>query len=337
MPFNGVSFFSLRIIMDDLDMDQVIEVPDTPDRLTSRRRNLNNLSPLAGLVEIPDSADQGSHHRPRDRGKMTSGIGQSRRPYIRPPKRIGNGSANFSNPIVVSPSENSCALNSHLPKKDKIDRSFENEQDRTSGDLDMDGNGGSSCMSSHKSFHCPEKGVTINMKDRNGEDSCYLLKSVQALDKSSKGKEKASGSTSKDTCSSILHGKETGLPSVSIDESTKKLSLLSHNVSSPRLAGQKRLVRNGCISPHNTALKEKHLAIKSSSSSSRLSHMSSEVSGSSPSCSQLDKIVAEAENRDRHKGKGILLHPCTSKERMSTRLGLILLNLFLVLLFVDAK
>ncbi|KAK4776411.1 hypothetical protein SAY86_005099 [Trapa natans] len=309
-----------RIIMDDLDMDQVMEVPDTPDRFTSLHRNTNNLSPV--LVEISDSPDGSSHHRPRDNDKMEKGIGQSRRPYIRPPKRIGNGSVNFRNPIIISPSDHSCTSHGHLSKKDKINRNCENE-DLSSGAFDMDGNKGSSGVSSYKSFHCPEKGVTMKLKDRNGEDSCHVVKSVQALDKSSKGKEKANASTSESICSSLICRKGTNLPNVSNDESTKRLSQLSNNVSSPRLAGQKRLVRNGCISPHSTTLRDKQLPMKINPNSCRLSQMSNEVCSNSPSCTLLDEIVADEVNHDKCKGKGILLRPCTSKEHMSTRNSII--------------
>lgn len=322
--------------MDDMDIDHVQEVPDTPDRLTSRHMNPNNLSPSAGLVEIPDSADRCSHHWPRDGGKIANGTGQNRRPYIRPPKRIGSGSVNCSNPIVISPSDNSCTPhNSHLSGKLKIDRSS-----------DIDGTGGISSVFSNKSFDCPEKGASIDFTGRNREDSYYPQKSVQALNKSSKGKEKAIGSTS--NCSSMLCGKEADFSSVSLDESPEKLPHLPNSVSSPRLSGQrtgqKRLVRNGRISPHIVEPKDKELAVKHSSGSTRLCEMRNEVSNGSPSCAQLDKIVADPENHDRNKGKGILLHPCSSKEQKTnlfnapTRLGLIRLNLFLLLLhFIDAK
>ncbi|XP_031381152.1 uncharacterized protein LOC116195892 isoform X2 [Punica granatum] len=310
--------------MDDMDIDHVVEVPDTPERFISRSGNHNNLSPLAELVEIPDSVDRCSHQWTRDKGmgRIANGMGQNRRPSIRPPKRIGliNESVNCSSPIIISPSDNSCTAGPHSSRNLQIDRSSENEQRRTLGGLDMDGAGATSSGCSYKLFACPRKDAAINSMGRTGEDSCYLPKSVQTFGKPCRGEEKANGSTCNATCSSALRGKGIDFSDVSIDKSPKKLPQLSRNVSSPRVAGHKRLVRNGCISPHNIASRVKELVVKNSSSGP--GQMSNEVSNGSPSCTQLDEIVAEEDNRARIKGKGVLLHPRTSKEHETNLLNM---------------
>ncbi|CAI9776953.1 unnamed protein product [Fraxinus pennsylvanica] len=80
--------------------------------------------------------------------------------------------------------------------------------------------------------------------------------------------------------------------------------------SSPRINRQKRLVRNGCISPHNIA-KAKQLARKDDNGFVAVAHAhtTSMASTGPPVWNDIKELVAEDHNSYKGKGKGVMNYP----------------------------
>lgn len=85
--------------------------------------------------------------------------------------------------------------------------------------------------------------------------------------------------------------------------------------SSPRINRQKRLVRNGYISPHNIA-KATQLAGKDDNGFVAVAHADSTSMASTgpPAWNDIKELVAEDHNSHSGKGKGVMNHPYSAKE-----------------------
>ncbi|KAI3459615.1 hypothetical protein Pfo_016278 [Paulownia fortunei] len=84
-------------------------------------------------------------------------------------------------------------------------------------------------------------------------------------------------------------------------------------IASPRVNKQKRLVRNGCISPNNIA-KAKQLAGKEINGSVAVDNNNGSMASCAPPISfDIRELVAEESDSHTGKGKGVISHPCSSK------------------------
>ncbi|XP_075476162.1 uncharacterized protein LOC142517676 isoform X1 [Primulina tabacum] len=89
-------------------------------------------------------------------------------------------------------------------------------------------------------------------------------------------------------------------------------SLPHEPILSPRVNKQKRLVRNGCISPNNIA-KVKQLAGKRNNCFAR-DNNDAITSGGPLVPFDIEELVSEGHNSHTRKGKGVIMYPCTSKD-----------------------
>ncbi|TKY53603.1 hypothetical protein E2542_SST25140 [Spatholobus suberectus] len=110
---------------------------------------------------------------------------------------------------------------------------------------------------------------------------------------------------------SVDRGKSISLSNDSQSQNEKQVSLPPHVSTTPRGRGHKRLVRNGCISPHNIAARAKQLAEQSSHQTKDVeqSHAGHSVSNNTVSSHSVDDIVTEERGTGRVKGKEVLFHP----------------------------
>ncbi|KAH7573084.1 hypothetical protein JRO89_XS03G0064800 [Xanthoceras sorbifolium] len=93
----------------------------------------------------------------------------------------------------------------------------------------------------------------------------------------------------------------------------EKLTSASYHSVSPRVTGQKRLVRNGCISPYNIESRAKQLAERAQNCSNDVEqNPSRDMVSLRPCMIDVSDIVAEDNKHDR--GKGVTIRSCTSKE-----------------------
>ncbi|XP_019428361.1 PREDICTED: uncharacterized protein LOC109336293 isoform X2 [Lupinus angustifolius] len=297
----------------DIDMDQIVDVPDTPDRLTTRYGDRK-------YVGKPDVDIMCMNKR--DRGFLAS-------------DEINN----CSNYITLSSSEKSCpsqnapmfrsaqrekilgrgTTHSIVPEKmDKGKTAISNSPCKSShhGPVSVlrlnEENGKSQQLKSTLSHHGSRNSATGDMKEVKasfGNSSLpFIADSSNAYAFRGKCNKTLSGPNT-----SVDHGKSIALSSDSHcpQKIEKQVSLNPLLSSSPRVRGQKRLVRNGCIAPHNIATRAKQSTGQNSHQPIDIeqSHAGHSVSSKIKSPISVDDIVAEERDSGRVKGKGVLIHP----------------------------
>ncbi|KAJ6341264.1 hypothetical protein OIU78_009439 [Salix suchowensis] len=340
--------------MEEMNSDQVFEIPDTPERAALRSQNgaqfgkeSNSLVPShqrkSGLMN-------GKSLNPllASRGRVPSENGLSRRPHLCPQR----------SPINLDeycPQSNSPLENSHLHhnaplfRRPAIVNNSKPEKRHSKGaQLVEKWKAGRATNSSKKSLRIKDddlldltemtepdrildivfpRGASKDLQAKEmregrlssiGGSSLQLTPLSSRISSStSKGKEKigvntcnGSGSTSNikkgiDTAVGHRHKIEKQLPECHL------------SVTSPRVAGQKRLVRNGCISPLNIVTRAPKLAESPQDGcKGDGKHCARNRLSYGPSNTDLREIVAEDNGCYRAKGKWST-HPSTSKEHVA--------------------
>ncbi|XP_022761941.1 uncharacterized protein LOC111307894 isoform X2 [Durio zibethinus] len=327
--------------MEDMDIDSVGDIPDTPDRSSSRRMNggdsVDKESKLsvAGHVGGSNTAGEGSLDRLRDRGRLVGENGHNRKHYIHPRKLSVSVDEieRQKNTIVLSPLENA-QENAPLFRKTTMERSRnavgEQYMDKGKAPCSKLPSKSSGFREDHaildltkQNMHSqipemafPQGGSKNRLAEgrkevqlpRNGGSYLFNSSSNSATSRNnSKGKEKIDDIGFRTVGSVIGRGKGVGLSHGSPLGMEKQLPASHHSVVSPRAVWKKRLVRNGCISPQNIA---KQLNEQSQNSFKSEQDFGNVVSNG-PCMIDISEIIAEDNNYG--KGKGAL-HPHTSKE-----------------------
>ncbi|XP_022735728.1 uncharacterized protein LOC111289109 isoform X1 [Durio zibethinus] len=329
--------------MDDLDIDSVVDIPDTPDRLSSRRMNggdyvekESNIS-VAGHLGGSTTAGEGSFDSLRDRGRLLAENGCNRKYYIHPRKLSDcvDGNERWKNTIVLSPLEKAHE-NAPVFMKTAMERIRNSIREqymdkgkaccskfppKSSGFqegheiLDLTGQNmynqiPEMAFPHGGSKNCLAEGRKEGEVPRNvGSYLCNSSNNSTTSRNNCKGKEKIEDIGFKNVGSVMNHGKGVGLSLGSPLRMETQLSASHHSVVSPRAVGQKRLVRNGCISPQNIAIRAKQLNEQSQNSFKAEQNFGNVVSNG---CCTIDisEIIAEDNNYGKGKGVG---HPHTSK------------------------
>ncbi|CAL2224512.1 unnamed protein product [Prunus armeniaca] len=338
--------------MEDMDIDQVVDVPDTPDRLASRhitgRESVGKVcnSPLACDLSNPDVVDENYVNGPKVRGRFVSENGHNRRIVIHPPRNLSNLDIKSCSNSNVDNS--SASHNAHIFRRATVGKSSSREAKYSTGIENMDEGKAMTIKVPSKSSSCHENAKFFDLTKHNGHTQ--LTKKVfphveledHVAEDTRKGQVASIGSSSVDCISSHAErsrnapkGKEKiddntkgfGLAvaldkgvGLSIDPELKmgqQMPVPLHSVMQPRVSGQKRLVRNGCISPHNIATRTKQLAEQRSNCSKDIeqSHTGNADSNGSPYVIDINDIVTEGNNSERlkGKGKGVIIHSPTPK------------------------
>ncbi|GMJ01831.1 hypothetical protein like AT1G04790 [Hibiscus trionum] len=328
--------------MEDMDIDSVVGIPDTPDRPSIQRVNggnfvdkESNLS-VTGRVRGSNTTGERSLDRLRGRGRLLSTNMLNRKHYIHP-RKLSDSTCEIErlkNTIVLSPVENA---REHAPlfRKTAMERNKNSnrEQDKDKGKAP------SSNLPS-KSSGFPEDHAILDLTEQKPHNQLPEMASLQSASEnclaegrkgqaprnggfyafnpsgfsetsrnSCKGKEKIDDVGLKSIGSVMSNGKGVGLSNGSPLRMEKQLPASHHSVASPRAVGKRRLVRNGCISPQNIAIRAKQ--DEQSQSNFRPEQNFVNVGGSSP-C-MISEIVAEGDNNNNVKGKRVA-HPLSSKE-----------------------
>ncbi|PIN16771.1 hypothetical protein CDL12_10573 [Handroanthus impetiginosus] len=329
--------------MDHMDIDNTIDVPDTPDRLAARRirgrngvKEENPFSPMLcrsgqqkffkeGTKDQPMVIDSGSRGLSLRPPKCTSNSLDSRHPINSPAFSLGDSSSSRSthlfrkgmtekNPSYLSHD----SVHAPHPWSDRppyMSRSSSSSS-QDDGFVDL----------TEKNLHRPvienayPSGLPGNNQAEfqrrsglaNGTSSLHGLTNFSTASRNaSEEMENVTGVGSRND-----FGK--GVEFVgNIPNNPGNGGFLSHNpVASPKVTKQKRLVRNGCISPNNIA-KAKQLAEKDMNDYSvAVTHNNNGFIESDvpPSSIDIRELVAEDSDAHRRKGKGVISHPCLSKE-----------------------
>ncbi|XP_059651927.1 uncharacterized protein LOC132299382 [Cornus florida] len=332
--------------MDYMDLDEVIDVPDTPDRLAAQNTNgrgcierENNL-PAVGYSKDTDFFYEGVRNRPRDRSKHVIGNGRSRSLSLRPSKNlsISEKSKYDSNSTVSGLGNSSSFENTHLFRRISGDKAPKYEKKNSVHSQHMEK--GKALFTSQTSA-CQEDNTVVDLTEQNRnarvfekafprgalgnsqtekirEESitindttsfCGMENSLKPSGNNFKGKEKVEDK--RKGVSGLGRGKGIDFFGDCQPIAGMTMSTSLNSNTSPRVTGQKRLVRNGCISPHNIE--------KAKQSAEKHDHSSIDVPGAvasnGPPCViDINDIIAEDNKSHRVKGKGIVVHPFSSKE-----------------------
>ncbi|XP_031249928.1 uncharacterized protein LOC116107768 [Pistacia vera] len=336
-------------MMEHMDIDQVVDIPDTPDRSATQNINAGDCVgkeskfALTGCLRNPDFVDEGCLNQPRTRSRLVSENGRNRRLHVHPLRNTSNVNKieHCSNSIALSPSEKPHASrNASLFRRPVIDKNTKHET-RNSQHMDK---GKLMCSK------FPSKSSTLrednDLSEQNGLESIFEMASSRAKSKelphkeiregqnvanggsslhwppnfpktstiSGKGKEKIGDNTINGSASATGLKKVIDLSDGSPHDREKQMSTYRHSLVSPRFNGQKKLVRNGCISPHNIEVRAKQLAECSQNCFEDAEQDHSRGVASSGSCmTNISDIVAEGNSSDR--SKGIMIYPSMLKER----------------------
>ncbi|XP_028773494.1 LOW QUALITY PROTEIN: uncharacterized protein LOC114730567 [Neltuma alba] len=312
--------------MEDMEIDQIVDVPDTPERLTNRhfgRKYAGN--PDVCVNEKGERAPPVAENSKN--GRLAFCLSKS------------SNSGEMNNCIAASPSNNSCASqNAPIFRRSQADKSFSKEFAYTAGSEKMEkgkniclkfpsnsssgGDGGVTVFDLTEENGQPQKlkpffsrqGLNDNATETKKDGKANTGKSpISCIPDSSnissnvlRGKCKIDDKTNPCSNVTVDRGKSIDLSSDSHQKTEKQVSLSPRLITAPRFRGQKRLVRNGCISPYNIAARAKQSAEQNDVEQG---HVVDDVSGNTTSHASINDIVAEERSSNRVKGKGLFIHP----------------------------
>ncbi|KAL8491192.1 hypothetical protein ACS0TY_023005 [Phlomoides rotata] len=313
----------------DIDQIQIVEVPDTPDRFPKQGINVvkveNHRSSYTileqpkfsddGTRDQPMLIDSGSRGRPMHTSKRTNSPSNSRRPNtfaVFPSASSSSTKALFRKGVAEKntkhPSHES-SHNQHLLSmrppctvKSSSDSHSDGFPDPTEGNLHRPVIENAS-KSGNQGVFQKRTGLT-----RNGTSSHSLQNLSISSSDAGEGASNVIGFGSSITC-------KEGVDCVGNDNKKPGSGgfRFVDPFASPRVNRQKRLVRNGCISPNNIA-KVKQVSGKEIDGSVAVAHNDGAVASSAPPISNdFRELVAEDSDSHTKKVKGVISVPCSSK------------------------
>lgn len=319
-----------------MEIDQIVDVPDTPDRLATRHVGRQ-------YVANPDVYE----NEKRDRGFPVVENGKNGRQAIFPLKN--SNSDEIKNCMAVSPSKKSYTTQiAPIFRRSQTDKFFGHQSTLSNGSEKMEkgkdicakfpsrsssrGCGGVAVFDLTEENGQPQKQKQVFshhvLKDNATESKKELKASIENSpiscipDSSNTSSNAFAGKCKIDDktlpCSNISvdRGKSIDLSSDSQQKTEKQTSLPPRLLSAPRFRGQKRLVRNGCISPHNIAARVKQSAEQNSQRTNDVeqSHAGDAVSNNTVSLTAINDIVADERSGSRVKGKELFIHPSSAHD-----------------------
>lgn len=330
--------------MEDMDIDQVIDVPDTPDRLAARNTNgderveSESKTSVGGDSGNSNFLDVGVINRTRGRSGLISQNGHYKGLYFRSNKNFNDLEATEHR---IHQSESlSAPRDTHINRRIIPDKTSKNVTKHSIGDQHMDKGKGLCNKSPMKLSTFQEGNADIDSKEQNGYTRILCKDFPHRVFKNPLAEEITEGSISRNGLhcmpnsvnptvtyhkgkevagddrgggSVFDHGKAVNSTSEFQPKIGKSVTSPLHSSTSPRVFGNKRLVRNGCISPHNIA---KASAGQSSGGSKDAEHNDTgNLVPSSPSCLlDIRDLSAEGNNHSKAKGKGRIVHSCIARE-----------------------
>lgn len=306
---------------EDIELVPIVDVPDTPDRSNVR----NNDRKCVGNPENRERAFPiaGEKSNYKDYIILTPD-----KPY--PPQKpsifrraqsevFGLGTSHSSGAEKM---EKGKTLSSMIPSKSSHHGSIPV--------LDLTEENGQLPQPKPAFLHRGSRNNTIEdkkeLKASIGNSSLPLI--TDSSNKSNKSRNAATGKCKLDIKTLpgphlfMDRGKSISLSNDSQSQSTgeNQLSLPPRLSTAPGSRGHKRLVRNGCISPQNIAIRAKQSAEQSHSETNNVEQIRTghSVSSNTMSPISVDDIIAEDRDRGRAKGKGLLIHPSSHRANAGT-------------------
>lgn len=320
-----------------MDIDQTVDVPDTPDRLA--KQGINGRSGVKTenhCSSLPCHGQQKFFEEGSKDQPMVIDSGSRGRP-LHPPKRTSSPS-NFRHPTTsasFSLANSSSSRNAHLFRKGVTEKhpsylshdSMHKQHIQSVRPSCMSKSSSSSQDDSfldltERNLHRPVIGNASPSRVPGNNRADFRKRSGLANGTSSHGLTNfpiASCNASEETNnmtrvgSSIAFGEGMEVVGSNNKKPGNDGFLSLDPVASPRVNKQKRLVRNGCISPNNIA-KAKQLAGKDINDSVAVARNNGSMASCAlPISTDIRELVAEDSDSHAGKGKGVISHPCSSK------------------------
>ncbi|XP_049407406.1 uncharacterized protein LOC125870900 [Solanum stenotomum] len=307
--------------MDHLSSDNQWDIPDTPNRLAAKDMNGRRYANVESDLSASGNSVNGNGAAENGNQLNDNGFGRKRL-FMRPPRRIsmksecdakssafGMGDSLPSRngvPFKVSSIPNSKEKhNLHLAKNGITES--KSQQDRPV--IDLTKQSGSSTRVFVKSPAVGVQNIGRDEKYRSmNEHSNFHRMTSTPSSSTSKGKEIA------DLVKLGLN-KSRGEKDSAIDAQLGARKDGSTSLAnSPRVTGQKRLVRNGCISPMNIAKAKKPAEMEDNSILIHGLTDTSLTASSTGTSSDSAKEIISKDGISAVKGKGVVIHSSPSKE-----------------------
>lgn len=305
-----------------MDVDRVVDIPDTPDRITAQHTNGTHFikernSSVAAQSTTSDYRIRKCLNEPKPRSGPVSVNGHSRKEHSE--FEPANGSTYSSLQNSNSSQKFPLFRGAPIVNNSKL-------ESRPSTRMHLD-KGKAKCNKvSSKLPASIDEDAIFNMAFPYSGSKAEERKDVMVSSSSpviSRNAVKGKGKLDINSCNgfglSMNDRRGTGSSS-DLPQKMGKQDYPSYpSVSSPRFTGHKRLVRNGCISPHNIVSRGKNVAeIHNVDSSDVRKVHSSNMGADAQSEVPIEKIVAEENNNEidcyRAKGKGAMIYSSMPKE-----------------------
>ncbi|KAK7344640.1 hypothetical protein VNO77_14514 [Canavalia gladiata] len=292
---------------EDMEIDHIVDIPDTPDRLTVRRddrRYFGNLEKRERVFTVADEMNNGSNYitlSPSEKSYRSHNAPLFRRAQTEKFSGLGGTQSNGTEKM-----EKGKTISSKFPSKplhhgpiSALDLTEENRQFQQ--------------LKPTFSHHGSRDSTTENKKELKASIGNSSLPFVD--DSSNTSRNAFTGKCKLDN--KMLPGPNVSVDrgkSISLSNDSQSQSLNEKHVSFPpcpsttsRGRGHKRLVRNGCISPHNIASRAKQSAEQSSHQTGDVeqSHAGHSAYSNTVSSTSVNDIVAEERGSGRAKGKQV--------------------------------
>ncbi|XP_022924728.1 uncharacterized protein LOC111432144 isoform X1 [Cucurbita moschata] len=317
--------------MKEMETEWIMDVPDTPDRLAARQSNGGHFvqtetdSSLSNRLRNPDFMTEKGMNGMKGLGVLVSENVDELRLDSSSKNIPGENFKGHRNTIVLSPGDDSALKNNLLLRKGGREKYSYQGPKRFICPRRLDKGITISVDSPSKPPPCQENPQTFNRnvsKDckientSNEQSARYIPISPKKPNMNIKGKEKVVEESFQDVGLSMIHRK--GVEKSNNTNTRHEKQVLGHRqfASSPRATGHKRLVRNGCISPHNVTIRAKNLSEQCEKSSRAVDENNlRNMPSNSPSCPiDINDIVAEDNRSSKDKGKGIMRQPSVSHD-----------------------
>ncbi|XP_057783605.1 uncharacterized protein LOC131001277 [Salvia miltiorrhiza] len=324
--------------MDHMDIDQIVEVPDTPDRLAKHGINGRNgvitENQRSSMPRLGQKIflEEGSRDQPMiiDSGSRGLSLHPSKRPSNFKNSQCPNTSASFS--LVSSPS----SRNGNLYRKvvterkpsylthDSMHKSLESVRPSYPSKSSSSSQDDGISDPIEWSFLAARKNASSSTVPGNNETS-DLPTGTSSHDLANLVNTSCNGNEEKKKPSrgglSFGPGERVGFGG--INKKKPENGVVSSNpIAPPRVNKQKRLVRNGCISPINIAKAEQlvgndvnsYVAVGHNTGFVANEHSTgSRASDPPPVLIDIRDLVTEEDDSHSRKGKGMTSHPCSSR------------------------
>ncbi|XP_022146970.1 uncharacterized protein LOC111016035 isoform X2 [Momordica charantia] len=335
--------------MEEMETEWIVDVPDTPDRLAARQITGRQFvqtetgTSLSNRLRNPDFMTQKRMNGTKGMGVLVSENGHKSKLDSSPKNIPGDDFKGRRNTFILSPRENSYASqNCPLLRKGgrekyscqgpkltpfacprRVDKGINISVESPSKQPPCQENTVVPKIREHDHNYKPQTVYHhVTAKDCMTENTLieqsarYMPNAPKKPSINLKGKEKVIEESFQDVGLSMIHRRGIEKSNDTNNRHEKQVLDPHHSTSSPRAAGHKRLVRNGCISPYNIATKTKNLAEQYEKSSRAVDQSDlGNMPSSSPSCLiDITEIVAEDNHSIKEKGKGIMRRPSMSHD-----------------------